>query len=408
MLLRAFRGRARGERGAAAPLIAILFTSTIVTGVLALSVDVGNINYERRQLQNGADAAVMALAATCAEDAAACDPDITPPDLDPLLDGNAADDREQLDQSRDLGTPDGYTTNGQCGQKAGSMPACKTSRTSYENLADCPPTPAWLTSAFPYVEVYSRTESPDGTTVLPSFFARAFAGADADASVSACARAAWGAPGAVTASVPLMLSVCEWQTATTSGSYYPLSPEGVPGYGGADQPAWPTSELTIQLHKKSDGNACTYDGKDRPGGFGWAAPDAVQCVATLSTDNWIQVDTGKSADNACKTVLDDNVGKVIALPVFDCVSKIQGDFTDCNSGNGANTYYHVLNWAAFYLAGYQIPSASHKSVRTGAPIACGGNACIAGWFVKDVLEAHTIVPPGGSADFGLVAIKLAG
>ena len=51
-----------GDRGAVAPLVAILMAGGVVLGMLTLSVDVGNIMWERRQLQNGADAASLALA----------------------------------------------------------------------------------------------------------------------------------------------------------------------------------------------------------------------------------------------------------------------------------------------------------------------------------------------------------
>lgn len=395
--------RRRDDRGAVAPIVAILLSSGLILGLLALTVDVGNILWERRQLQNGADSTALALAATCASAPSECAPSKTTPDLDPLLDGNAADNLAQFDTGRT-----GTGGLGQCGYLAGSLPACGTSA-SYADLTACPPKPAWMTSAFPYVETYARTQSTAGT-VLPSYFARGLAGAR-EASVSACSRVAWGRPKRLTAAVPLMLSVCEWQSFTGSGSSYELPPAGAGyGYGGSGQPVWPLRETSISLHKRTDGVSCTYAGKDRPGGFGWAAPDSGDCSVRLTNDGWVRVDTGKSADASCLTLLRQYKGKVIQLPIFDCVSRTSGGTADCNSGAGANTYYHVLDWASFYVSGFDVPSASvsdRTSVRTGSAIPCT-SACLAGWFVKDVVDAEEIVPPGGGTDFGVVAIRQAG
>ena len=55
------------DKGAVAAIVAILVSSGVVMGMLALTVDVGNITAERRQLQNGADAATFALARSCSK-----------------------------------------------------------------------------------------------------------------------------------------------------------------------------------------------------------------------------------------------------------------------------------------------------------------------------------------------------
>lgn len=63
----------RNEHGAVATIIVILFAGGIVLSTLALSADVGKVGlWERRQLQNGADAASRALTLTCAKNPAAC------------------------------------------------------------------------------------------------------------------------------------------------------------------------------------------------------------------------------------------------------------------------------------------------------------------------------------------------
>src|SRR5947208_3628329 len=61
------RGLRRGhDRGAVAGLVAVLLSTGVLLGMAALSVDVGQLYAERRQVQNGADAAALAVAVSCA------------------------------------------------------------------------------------------------------------------------------------------------------------------------------------------------------------------------------------------------------------------------------------------------------------------------------------------------------
>lgn len=62
--------RLSDERGATAVVVALLMVPLI--GFAAIAVDVGSLYSERRQLQNGADAAALAIAQDCAVAAPAC------------------------------------------------------------------------------------------------------------------------------------------------------------------------------------------------------------------------------------------------------------------------------------------------------------------------------------------------
>jgi len=68
--VRRLRRWLREERGATAVLLALLMIPLI--GCLAISVDVGSLYGERAQLQNGADAAALAVATSCAKHLPAC------------------------------------------------------------------------------------------------------------------------------------------------------------------------------------------------------------------------------------------------------------------------------------------------------------------------------------------------
>jgi len=54
------------EKGAIAVIVAVLFGFGVMTAAAALTIDVGNINADRRQLQNGADAMALSAAKDCA------------------------------------------------------------------------------------------------------------------------------------------------------------------------------------------------------------------------------------------------------------------------------------------------------------------------------------------------------
>ncbi len=64
---------ARGERGVTAVVVAIVMV--MLVGFAAIAVDVGALWWDRKQLQNGADAGALALAQSYAQGATVADPD---------------------------------------------------------------------------------------------------------------------------------------------------------------------------------------------------------------------------------------------------------------------------------------------------------------------------------------------
>jgi hypothetical protein len=420
------------EQGAIGVLFGTLVIMGVVIGMMALTVDVGNIMYERRQLQNGADATSLALADECARDADGC-----LADHDDLLNANApADDLAQYDLTR------AYAPDGACsrGLSNANLPNCLTADSTYvpdvADLSLCPPLPEWLSDEpdIPYVETYSRTESTESNnTLLPAYFSQAMAGVTEQASVSACARAAWGAPGTYSGEVPITVSHCEWDVQTSSGTdYVSPGPAGPwPGYGtAAGQSPMPDAsrEIVIELaipnlpDPPDPDDACHVNGKDTPGGFGYVDPDVGDCSAIITTDNWVNIDTGNSATNDCKAKLADLHGKVIAIPVFDCLVKSltqpsgsPPSGSACLGGpaaGGAKAWYHIAGWAKFYLSGYKIggaPETTRASILTGNDPCTGSVRCLSGWYVQGSLsDVSSIVPPGGGTDYGTYAVLPAG
>ncbi len=423
-----------GESGAVASIVGILLASGVVIGFGAISIDVGSMMWERRQLQNGADASALALAQTCAK--TACTD--TDPTISALNDSNASD------------TANGYQPtvaypNGQCGRGIATLPACNATT---GDLADCPDLPDWLSTnpTVPYVEAHTETKAPSGTHLLPTWLARAMPGGLTDTVVRACSRAAFGTPGSG-GDLPITLSGCEWMRSTNgnngggSGSYYPgpVYNGGSPdyGYGGAGEPAWPPAasapptvtpgaEAILMLQNPSSpGNGggnqippspCPdWQGHPLPGGFGVLETVAGDpCKLVDYPFHWMHTDPGNST--ACD--LNARVGTVVSLPIFNCTADAQPSseppIGDCSQGNGSNAWFHRQGYAAFYLSGYHITTAGgipnqRASLVSGQVPCSGGNSCISGWFVSDSLSATSISgPSGGANDFGSITILPAG
>lgn len=159
--LRSLLGR---ERGATAVIVGLMLVPLL--GAAAIAIDVGALYAERAQLQNGADAAALAVAADCA-DATGC--------------GGSSAIAAQF-----------AAANALDGAAATLTPTFPTAHT---------------------VRVQASTENADGTDALRHPFAQ-FIGIDAT-TVQAEATAEWGNPRAGEV-IPLALAYCEF-TGVTSG-----------------------------------------------------------------------------------------------------------------------------------------------------------------------------------------------
>jgi hypothetical protein len=223
--MRRLTDRRGGERGAVAAIVAIIFGAFVLTGVAALTVDAGSLYAERRVVQNGADAASLALAQACARgDVAKCSASWS--DLTSLA---------------DLNSPDGFTDIASvCGSGA---PFASCVFPASPALKDCINLPASLPSTANWVEVRTKTRS---TTANPSVVSRFFANLSdpsyQGSGVRACARAAWGPAGALQTVVPLTFSICEWYAATANGTIYGNRPPFT-----ASNPETPAREIALAL-----------------------------------------------------------------------------------------------------------------------------------------------------------------
>ncbi len=368
------------ERGAVATILVILLTTGVAFGALALSLDVGQMMMEKRQLQNGADSTAMYLARSCAS--GSCDVSASNAATTTILGDNTTT------HSNDFQTRCYFHKPG-----AVSDPGCSgTDGSATGTFADCSPLPTSVPSGVPYVQVATRSKLASAGG-LQNWIAPLIGGSK-DSNVGACSRAAWGPPNLASGTLPLTISACEWYHATNDASGYPNT---WAGYSV-------TPEVGITLNDTTHSNDCkAWQGHNFPGGFGFLQMESTGCTATVDDNNWVGTAPGLGK-NKC---INAYVGKIVLLPIFDCVSTSK-TFCD-DTGNGGNAYYHILTFAALYLTAVDLPG--DKGNVTGYPGATASaqcnKKCLYGWFIKGYTPSQGQIDPN-APDFGAVLVIPAG
>ena len=278
--------RRHHDRGAISVLAAVLFGSGVLLGMAALVVDVGLLYTERAQLQNGADAAAVEVAQTCANTPTDCTPAVLGPVAAQYARDNAAN---------------GEADASVCGV-GGTLPACAPPSAGLNDCIGGRP------ASGDYVEVRTNTLRPDGSTVLPPVFAQAVLGSDFEGvEVTTCARAAWGPP-STAQGLAMTISTCDWQRITAGGA------------------TLPSAEVSIELFDASDPTACGIGGTAaaNPGGFRWLATGDSTCRATSSEEEYPAAPGAAPPD--CIDALDGllDAGEAIAMPIFDAARDLGG------------------------------------------------------------------------------------
>jgi Flp pilus assembly protein TadG len=354
-----------GGRGAIGVLVAILIGAGVLFGMAALVVDVGQIYQNRAELQNGADAAALAVAKSCAQ--GTCAPSI-------------AAQYANANASRLTGGKANVNfvcgVNGTAPLGTGTCPAVQ---------KFCPVNPP---SGASYVDVETSTLLPGGSTLLPPVFAGTLAGSHTGSTVHACAQAEWGAP-LTAATVGFTISACTWDQATALGTSFAAPPPYPPN---------PSASLDRVVYLKggpTGGCPTEPAGAAAPGNFGWTDDPNGNCSTFVSGGTY-GGNTGNSVSKACKPLLQSWQANrtVIEIPVYVSVS-----------GTGANATYTLKGFAAFVITGYSLPSMTATDWVTGKAPCKGGSSCISGFFTHALVDT-----PGslGGVDLGADIIKLTG
>ena len=255
---------ARRDEGGAIVVLVALF-GVVLLVVAALVVDAGTILQERRELQNGADAAALAVAQKCAVDTD-CNAD------------NAAL-RAYAATYAGANATDGAAAVDSVSVNTGTK----------------------------QVTVVVSTKAGDDDTVLPYWFGRTVTG-ERGTTVHARATAAWSFLGRARV-IPLAMSFCEWDTDTSGGTVYNV-PTVVLFHSGTQS----AGDCEAQSGQDLDGD------HRLPGGFGWLSSS--DCEALITAGQLVGEDPGVDVPSDCdlSTLMDTTV----LVPIFDDVNGLGG------------------------------------------------------------------------------------
>lgn len=425
----------------------LVFVAVILVALLALTafaVDFGRMYEERRQLQNGADAAALAIAEDCVRGL-----------CDGAYDEYAIGEIYVDDNARD-----------------GSANAWKID----------------LDMAAQTVTVHNRTEDPGGDHKFDMLFA-GVVGFDGF-TVGAKATVAWGALASPVATIPIIISECEWQRPYWEGGAgglipYPVDADPAPPvaehlfdevtssalpWTGSGFPAWWTSPpngppgdpthplwssppfidmdqdglddttstsplltvagpvprpVVLTFHDGGTTDPCAaVAGQDSDGdgmlsgGFGWLDIDESSDLPckTEVFDGLVGADPGASPSTGCDK---DDLANLLLGPEVAGIRQgttVFIPFFDDETGlNGANGEYHISGQGAFHIVGYNFGG---QFVEYAAPLTrnpCRPNGfrplnwssgnddrCLVGYFTSEVYEGPGDIGPGGH---GITVIK---
>ena len=379
-----------GGRGAIAVIVAVLIGSGVLLGVAALVADVGQLYQNRAELQNGADAAALAVAKSCANGTCPASLPAASTIATPLAAANA---------SKLTGGKANVTSvcgaNGAVGVGSGTC--------SFAAKSVCPPNPP---AGANYVDVMTSTLLPNGSTVLPPVFAGALTGSKSGSTVYACAQAEWGAPLSSTA-IGFTISGCMWNMGTgvtdkNGNGNNPPTFAPPPPYNESDPATRATLkpfDQVIYLKGEPKGDFCATlpNGAAAPGNFGWTSKS--NCQVTITAGQY-PGSTGNTGGNDCEPLMQGywQNQTVLDVPVYDPNSV---------TGTGGNVGYKLLGFAPFVMTGFSLPGSAGNATDwvTGKAPCNGGAWCVSGFFT------HALVPTSGTLGgsyMGLAIVKLTG
>ena len=334
----------RSERGAT--IVFVVLGIVGILGMASIVIDVGALRQERRTLQNGADAAALAVARDC-------------------IDGNCGAVLTTAGTYANLNADDGKAIVDQlCGyDKSATMPACT-------GPAVTPPV-----GALGWVKAKTRTLDGAGNQKVMFGFGRIFG--QTGAAVNADAYTAWGSPARVT-DVPLMFADCEYQR-------------------------WKSAGGDIVIKNVYDSPACTNTKGGNPsGGFSWQEYSS-NCllettITSVSGTDVVEVlPQGNGKNKATRPPPGCNPTKVSALlnqlirvPIWD-------SSVDC----GGHLQYTIVGFALFRITGIaEVNGNINTNMLAGE---CPDGRCFKGHFESLVEAAKTRF---GGVDYGNLTYRL--
>lgn len=274
------------DRGAVAVLVALLMPVFLI--LAALAIDVAAMYSEKQQLQNGADAAALAVAQDCTRNKC----------LDAM--GTAL---EMVQANKNNGQASATFID----PVTGLIKPAPTENDGTVTVRTQGAHEHWFAPIIGIHETTIRTQS----------------------------SAQWGYPVGGTAVMPLVLSWCELQAQVGVSTIRDSTGKII----GLDLGAVAPTPHTIYMTKSSRTDCTGPSNLMMPGGFGWVTPDGLICTeVTSEVGDVVSSDPGNSPPNVCQPRdFSKWIGQTVLLPVFDAA--------------GAGTY-KIFGYAAFTLTGF--------------------------------------------------------
>ena len=330
------------KREEGATVITVAITLLVLFGTGALVLDAGNLFWERRQLQNAADAAALAAAWDLA-----------------LGEPEAVARESARDYASDNSTRGAFVEGFEPDYTASEITI--TTRTGTEDEAGL--LVAWLAGVIGHETYFTRAQ----------------------------ATASWEALG-LGETIPLTFSWCEWSwmVGDPDNAVFPSAYKVIYHHEGTGK--------HDEIQQDCQGPAGQYT----PGGFGWLDPDdSGECKALLF-EGWMDGDTGSGTPSPAESTgctseyFASLLGETIFLPIF------VGE----PDGVGSNAKYEIVGFAGFELHGYRLSGGPEwNQAIDGVEVPCSGDArCISGVF-KEYVALGDKTDEGGM-DLGASVVTL--
>jgi hypothetical protein len=344
------------DEGAVIAWVAIMLP--VLIGLGALTIDVGALLHEKRQLQNGADAAALAVAQDCAQDACGS-PEAT---AQTYADLNAKDGEAYLAEV--------------CGQANAGLSSCSAPNTD---------------GALGWVKVTTGSGTSAGAENIDLILTPILNPLLQDKGVRATAVAAWGNPRSAST---LPFIICETKFTSALNGTLPSNPVIVysksTGRGGGNQNPDP-------------GSTCPEfpGGGTLPGNFSWLdVVTTTTCeVELVAGEGVLEATSDQGNDNLlskCGLTPGDVLGETFAVPLFETT----------NDASGNNLIYYVSGFAGFEVTGFRLSGNGWDQTQGCVNPPTGGNLrFFCGRFVPLVIGDGEF---GGGNDYGVTVIKMVG
>lgn len=345
--------RTQRDRDEGAVLAWVAIMLPVLIGLGALTIDVGALLHEKRQLQNGADAAALAVAQDCAQDACGS-PEST---AQTYADLNAKDGSAYLAEV--------------CGRANAGLTSCSAPNTD---------------GALGWVKVTTGSGTSAGPENIDLILTPILNPLLQDKGVRATAVAAWGNPSSA-ATLPFIICQNQYLLSTNQGATLPSQSVIVlsKAQGGGNTPTQPADCPSFS------------GGGTAPGNFSWLQVDNTQLCTTNIVLGQGVADTGNNnqLNQPCDLDPEDVIGETFAVPMF----------ITTNGRTGNNLRYIVSGFAGFKVTGFRLGAGWNETAGCVNPPNGGNLRFFCGQFVPLVIGDGEF---GGGNDYGVTVIKMVG